>query len=89
MNNDKLDDIQQKDNSTEQDKMLFRRGLKELDIILEAYLSNYYPLALKDEVKELKILLALDDHSLLALILTPPKNKTKVQTSLFKKLRQM
>ena len=76
-------------NSYEPDKMLFRRGLKELDLILEAYLHNYYSLASEEEIIELKLLLALDDHSLLSLILSPQENQTNVQTSLFKKLQQI
>jgi succinate dehydrogenase flavin-adding protein (antitoxin of CptAB toxin-antitoxin module) len=68
-------------------KMLFRRGLKELDIILESYLHQHYQTASKTEIKELKILLDLEDHHLLALILSPPLNQSKELQLLYKKLQ--
>ena len=68
---------------------LCRRGLKELDLILQSYLDKHYTSASAKEINALKDLLQLDDHSLLAVILKPPKNETMVLASLYNKLRKI
>lgn len=70
-------------------KMLCRRGLKELDLALKLYLDNYYLSASIEEIEAFKLLLQRDDHSILALILTPPAEESTVLFSLCKKLQQM
>ena len=67
-------------------RMLCRRGLKELDLILMAYLQNYYPSASAEESAEFKKLLQLDDHSLLLLILNPAEEQSIITASLHHKL---
>ena len=52
---------------------LCRRGLKELDLIFQSYLENHFHSASEQELKQLIILLQMDDQSLLDIIINTPK----------------
>ncbi len=67
-------------------RMLCRRGLKELDLLLQFYLDNHYQFACREEISAFNLLLQMDDQSLLSLILNPPKEDSMVLLSLYEKL---
>ena len=55
-------------------QFLCRRGLKELDMIFEAYLKNHANKASKEEIDLLIKLLEMDDQSLLMFIIKEHQN---------------
>ncbi|MFK5984430.1 MAG: succinate dehydrogenase assembly factor 2 [Pseudomonadota bacterium] len=67
-------------------QFLCRHGLKELDLLLSDYLQQCYDSASNDEIETLKQLLQLDDHSLLAAILSPASDMPEKQIVLCKKI---
>jgi len=67
--------------------MLCRRGLKELDLLLESFIDKHYPYASKVEIVEFERLLQMDDHDLLIFILNPPEKISAALLLLCKKLQ--
>ncbi|MCU7837377.1 MAG: succinate dehydrogenase assembly factor 2 [gamma proteobacterium symbiont of Taylorina sp.] len=68
-------------------RMLCRRGIRELDILLQCYMNRYYQSASIEEIREFKLILQMDDHSLLSLILNPAKDKSMTSFLLCQKLQ--
>ncbi|MBF0265878.1 MAG: succinate dehydrogenase assembly factor 2 [Gammaproteobacteria bacterium] len=67
-------------------KFLCRRGLKELDMMLESYLDKYSDNASEEEVNLLIDWLQMDDHSLLLFIIE--NNHQDLALELSDKLKQ-
>lgn len=52
-----------------------RRGSKELDLLLQDYLEQCYPLADAEEKNRFVVMLKLDDAQLMALLLAAKRNQ--------------
>ena len=68
-------------------RFLCRRGLKELDLILQSYLKKHTHHASDKELRQLIILLQMDDQSLLEYILNTPTELSDERQELREKLR--
>jgi len=66
---------------------LCRRGLKELDLIFQAYLEKHLNSASEQELKLLINLLKMDDQSLLDFIINTPKDALEKQLCVKLRLR--
>jgi len=64
-----------------------RRGVKELDVILSAYLEQYYIEADEEEKQQFKALLLREDPVLALLLLGDEAGDSHVQRMLLQKLR--
>lgn len=76
-------------NDLAQLRMLCRRGLKELDLILQAYLDNHYSTASVEEICAFKKLLQLEDQTLLLLVLKPAEEQSVISPSLHHQLQKI
>ncbi len=66
-----------------------RRGIKELDIILEKYLAQSYPSADQNEQKAFRELLNLEDPLLFAMLLDHEQPVDPAQIELLHKLKHL
>lgn len=66
-----------------------RRGVKELDIIFETYLTNHYDSADPTEQLKFSQLLELEDPTLLAMLIGNTNPVDTQQLNLVKKLRAL
>jgi len=69
-------------------KFMCRRGLKELDMLLPVFIKEHLLNLNKDELDAFSNILKLDDHDLLANILTPPNEASKCVLRVYDKLRK-
>jgi antitoxin CptB len=68
-------------------RWLCRRGMKELDVVLETYLEHRYPSAVDDEQKAFRELLELTDPQLFGLLLGREEADDEPTRKLVKNLR--
>ena len=68
-------------------KFMCRRGLKELDMILPAFVNQHLAKLNQEEMMVFLKLLELDDHSLLAAIINPAKGKSEIFISVCNKIK--